>query len=179
MKWKAIATLGIVGVLAVGAISGAGCTTLGGGQGVEALEQMSQLEYDNWKLYISLGVKIGARRLLDEGIVSASDLATAASVVENVSTKPILPGATSLLEGPLTEAGFTNDEAKLVLLIVERELLSRNGLTGVLDPETGLVNLAPRTKEVLQLVATSLRGATEVTPAEFERAAEMNADFSQ
>ena len=178
MKWKAIATLSIVGVLAVGAISG-GCLTSGGGQGIEALEQMSPAEYDNWKLFITLGVKVGARRLLDEGIVSLTDLETAAEVFDGVASSEILPGATSLLEGPLEEAGFTNDEAKLVLLIVERELLARGGLSGVLDPESGLLHLAPRTQEILKLTATSLRSVTTITPDEFRQAEQMHADFSQ
>lgn len=179
MNWKKIATLGIVGVLAIGAISGAGCVSTGGEHGIEALEQMSDLEYNNWKLYISLGVKVGARRLLDEGIVSITDLTVASTVVDSVATSPIVPGATSLLEKPLEDAGFTNDEAKLVLLIVEQELLARGGLSGVLDPETGVFKLAPRTQEVLQLVASSLRSVTEITPEEFQRAAELNADFSR
>jgi hypothetical protein len=178
MNWKTIGILGIVGVLAIGSISG-GCLTSGGGHGVEALEQMSPAEFENWKLFITLGVKVGARRLLDEGVVSLTDLETAAEVFDGVATSEILPGATSILEGPLEEAGFTNDEAKLVLLIVERELLSRGGLNGVLDPETGLLHLAPRTQEVLKLTATSLRSVTTITPDEFRQAEQMHADFSQ
>lgn len=164
-KWIAPAVL--VLALAGGAISGC-MTTSDGEQGIEALEGMTDLEFNKWKLYITLGTKIGANRLLAEEAVTAEELEIAATALETVCDQSVVPGATQIITPALEEAGLTNDEVQLLLLIVEQELLSRGALEWI-DPETGLVALSPRTKELLTAVSDSLRSAAALSEQEVEQ----------
>lgn len=153
----------------------AACSTTGG-NGVKPLEQMTELEYSKWKLYIQLGVKIGANRLLQEGVVTHDQLGIAAAAIDGIKGEPVADGAKSLIVPALRKAGFSNDEVEFILLIAEQELLARGALDW-LNPQTNVFELSPRTKEVLTLVADALRTAGVVTPTEKAQAAEMKADF--
>lgn len=155
-----------------------GCMSTNGQGAIKPLEQMSDVEYTHWKLYIELGVKIGAHRLLTEKIVTQNQLVMVATVVDSVVTTPLEAGATSLLIPALQKAGFNNDEATLVIMVVDQELMSRGALKWV-DPATGLVSLSPRTKEVLGLVSSALRTAGNVSEDEHAKAVSMGADFGQ
>lgn len=143
---------------------------------MQQLEQMQQREYENWKLYIQLGVKVTANRLLEEGSVTADELNLVANVVDSVATSPVVPGATALITPALEKAGLTSDEIRLVIAIVEQELLARGALEW-LDPTTGVVSLSPRTKEILGLVAGSLRSAASVNRAEVQEAQFLETEF--
>lgn len=173
-KWMLSAVLALV--VAGGAISGC-VTTPDGEQGVEAIESMSELDFNKWKLYVTLGTKIGANRLLAEGLVNEQELELTAAVLETVRDQSIVTGATSLLIPALEEAGLNNDEIELLLIIVEQELLSRGALEWV-DPETGIVSLSPRTKELLTTVASSLRSAVLLTEDEEEQGLRLEAEFN-
>jgi len=173
-KW--IAPTILVLALAGGALSG--CVLTGDGeQGVEFIEGMTDLEFSKWKIYIQLGVKVGANRMLEEGTVTEEELDIAAAALEAVRDEPIIPGAASLIMPALAEAGLTNDEVQLLLLIVEQELLSRGALEWV-DPETGVISLSPRTKELLTVVADSLRAAELLTDEEFEQGLVLEAEYN-
>jgi hypothetical protein len=180
---KVFAHLMCIAVLFAGIPVTSCTTTQDGEQSIESLEQMSELDYNRWKLYIQLGVKIGANRLLEEGVVDEATLDVMADVVENVATKPIQAGATSIikevLEDELEKLGLNNDEAVFVLLVAEQELLARGVLDGVLDPETGNTVLSPRAKEMLGIVAGSLRAAGNVSAEEAVQAMELNANFAE
>lgn len=168
----------LVGVLLAGTPAISGCVTTGDGdQGVKFIEEMSDAEYAKWQLYVSLGVKIGASRLLDEGAVSEEELDLAADAIELAKDSAIVAGATSLIGPALEDVGLTNDEITLVLLIAEQELLAHGALEDYIDPETGLLALSPRTKEMLQIIADSLRSATALTEEEALQGAELEADF--
>lgn len=173
-NWIAPAIL--VLALAGGAISG--CMSTGDGeQGIEALESMSDLEYSKWKLYLTLGTKIGANRLLSEGVVTEEELDIAATALETVRDQSVVPGATSIITPALEEAGLTNDAVQLLLLIVEQELMSRGALEW-LDPETGLIALSPRTKDLLTTIADALRSATLVTGEEIQQGMQLESEFN-
>lgn len=176
MKNRFLTTLCLLACLGCGtyAISVA-CTTTGG-NGVKPLEEMTELEYSKWKLYIQLGVKIGANRLLQEGIVSTGQLNVAAGAIEAIKGEPVVGGAKSLIIPALRNAGFNNDEVEFILLVAEQELLARGALEW-LNPETNVFELSPRTQEVLDIIAAALRSAGTVTPAEQDQAHQMNADF--
>lgn len=153
------------------------CTTTSNGNGVKSLEQMTELEYSKWKLYIQLGVKIGANRLLQEGVVNHDQLNIAAAAIDGIKGEPVAGGAKSLIVPALRKAGFSNDEIEFILIIAEQELLARGALHW-LNPETNVFELSPRTQEVLTLIANALRTAGVVTPAEKTKASELKADFS-
>lgn len=159
--------------LAGGFVASSGCTTT---NGVKPLEEMTELEYSKWKLYIQLGVKIGANRLLQEGIVTQDQLGVAAAAIDGIQGEPVAGGVKSLIVPALRKAGFANDEVEFILLVAEQELLARGALDW-LNPETNVLELSPRTKEVLAIVANALRTAGVVTPAEQNQASEMKADF--
>jgi hypothetical protein len=156
-----------------GFVASTGCTST---NGVKPLEEMTELEYSKWKLYIQLGVKIGANRLLEENLVSQNELTVAAGAIDALQDQPILGGATSLIIPALRNAGFNNDEVEFILLVAEQELLARCALEW-LNPETHVFELSPRTKEVLDIIANALRSAGTVTPTEQSQASEMRADF--
>jgi hypothetical protein len=149
------------GLLCMPVISG--CATTGDDQGIELIEDMSEAEYAKWQLYVSLGTKIGASRLLEEGIVTATELELAADVIDALQDSVVSAGATSFIVPALQKAGLTSDEIQFVLLVAEQELLSRGALAGVVDPLTGTVSLSPRTKEMLHIIAESLRSAVKPT----------------
>lgn len=172
-RWIIAGVLGLV--LTAGAVTG--CITTGDGQGVEALENMSELEYANWKLYISLGVSVASNRALAANLVSQADLDLAASALDLLRDQNITAGATSLIGPALEEVGLTNDEVALLLLIVEKELLERGALEWR-DPVTGAVALSPRTKEILTIVAASLRAAGSVSEADVRLAEDLEAKFN-
>lgn len=164
---KIIAPVILMLALFGGAISGC-VATQDGEQGVEALESMTDLEFNKWKLYVTLGTKIGANRLLAEDVTTETELNLAATALETVRDQSVVPGATSLIVPALQEAGLTNDEVQLLLLIVEQELLQRGALDWI-DPNTGVVALSPRTKELLTAVADSLRAATNISEKEMQQ----------
>lgn len=154
-----------------------GCISSQDGQkAIEALENMSDLDFNKWKLYVSLGSKIGANRLLAEGLASENDLKLAATALETVRDQSVVPGTSHFIENALADIGLTNDEVKLLLIIVEQELASRGALEWI-DPETGLFALSPRTKELLTAVADSLRAAANVSNEEVEQGQKLEAAF--
>jgi hypothetical protein len=73
------------------------------------------------------------------------------------------------------DAGLTNDELMLLLLLVEQELIERGALEWF-DAE-GQIDLSPRTEELLTIVANALRGSTEVTTDEVEQGDALEAEF--
>jgi len=172
-KW--IGSLALIAVLAAAPLSG-GCVSSGNGQGVQTIEQMSELDFNKWKLYIQLGVKIGANRALAEGTVTVKELEIAATAIETVRDQSGIPGTQSFIKDALKKAGFKNDEIELLLVIVEQELIARGAL-GWLNPTTGVVEWSPRTKDLLTLVAGSLRAATTVTEQEVNQGTGLEAQF--
>lgn len=172
-KWIAPLVLAIM----LGGASLSGCVSTDGGKGIQALEQMSELDFSKWKLYIQLGVKIGANRLLEEQAVSAEDLELAATAIETARDQTAVPGTKSFIKDALAEAGLKNDEIELLLVIVEQELIARGALDWI-NPETGLVEWSPRTKEMLTIVANALRSATAVTAVEVEQGKQLEAQFN-
>lgn len=176
MKRKSWITPVLLVLALAGGVSGCASTGESGEQGVEALEGMTDLEFSKWKLYVTLGTKIGANRLLAEEVVSEAELSLAATVLETVRDQSVVPGSTALITPALVEAGLTGEEVQLLLLIVEQELLARGALEW-LDPETGLVALSPRTKELLTAVADSLRSATLLSGEEMQQGKELEAIY--
>lgn len=171
--------LGMMLLAATVSIMSPACVAVGDdGPQVITLEEMADEDYARWQLYVTLGVKIGASRLLEEGMIDQIDLTIAATVLEAIAGDGVLKGTTdSFIIKSLQEAGLRSDELELVLLIVEQELLAKNAL-GPIDPTTGMSPLSPRTQEMLRLVASSLRSASVVTDEEASTARTMNADFS-
>lgn len=155
-----IATGVVLLALAGGAVSG--CLTTGDGT-VQGIEEMTELEYAKWQLYVTLGVKIGSARLLAEGAITVAELELAATAIELIIQTPLESGTTSLILPALQSVGLTSDEVQLLLLIAEQELLARGALEGLTDPVSGIVELSPRAQELLQRVADSLRGAVAAT----------------
>ena len=62
-------------------------------------------------------------------------------------------------------------------MIVEQELISRGALDWI-NPETGLIEWSPRTKEMLTIVANALRSAATVTNDEVEQGKQLEAQFN-
>lgn len=169
---KLIAVLALVGVFMMGSTS---CVTTSDGH-VKTLEEMTQVEFDNFKLYVQLGVKIGANRLVQERVVTTEELGVAATIIDGIQSKPVTGGARAILVPALQQAGFYQDEVELILLIAENQLWSRGALDW-LNPETGVIELSPRTREVISLIADALRTAGTVTQEEQSQATAMRADF--
>lgn len=167
-KWIAPAVL--VLALAGGAISG--CITTDNGQGIEVIENMSEKQYNKWRLYLQLSAKIGANRALSEGVVTEEDLGLIAEAIRQAANDPVVPGASSILLPILEDFGLSQDEAGLILLIVEQELLSRGALEWV-DPETGTIGFSPRTKELLNTIADAIDSAAVLSEEEIQTGAEL------
>lgn len=155
------------------------CISSGNGNGIKPLEQMTELEYSKWKLYIQLGVKIGANRLLEEGTITKEQLNVAAGAIEAIAGQPVEAGAKSLIIPALEKAGFKGDEVEFVLLVAEQELLARGALNYWTNPANGVLELSPRTQDMLSVIANALRSAGTVTQTERAQSDAMRADFSR
>ena len=143
-----------------------GCiTTQDGEKGIEALEGMSELEYSKWTLYMSLTVKIGGNLLLNEGAVTEEELDLAATVLEVVRDQNAVVDTGTIFGPALEEVGLTKAEIQDLLMIVELELRSRGALDWT-NPDTNMLELSPRTKELLTTIADSLRAATVISGEE-------------
>lgn len=139
-------------------IGGVACTTTPEGKGLKAIEQMSDAEYSKWKIYIELIVKVGINKLVDQHVVTTEDLVKVANVIESIEISDIQTGAKSLIKPALEKAGLKNDEIELILLVAEQELISHGALSWT-NPETGMIELSPRTKEILAIIVNVLRNS--------------------
>lgn len=140
-----------------GSMVGSGCAiTPDGEQGIVSIENMSELEYNNWVMYVQLGVKIPARRLLESGEITEDELELIASTLESVRDQTIVPGTTSILTPAFEDVGLNSDEIQLVVMIIENELLKRGALDWI-DPDTGNIALSPRSRGLMTAVIDSLR----------------------
>ena len=164
MERKNLVALALVGLLMIPAMSG--CITTDNGAGVQAIEDMSELEFNKWNLYVTLGVKIAANRSLQEGLVTQEELNLAALGLELIGNQPVLDGTTSLIQSSLEDVGLNNDEIMLILLIAEQEILQRGG-GDYIDPVTGQLAVSPRTEILLDNIAQALRDAAFISDEEF------------
>jgi hypothetical protein len=144
------------------------CISTGGEQGVETLESMPEADYQRLKLYSTLGVKIAANRLVEEGTVSTEDLEIAADVLDAIKTTPIMGGGQLLVSELLEGSGLTSTEIEALIQIVVFELEAR----GIFDQlgDGGLINLAPRTEDFVDALIDSLRSAGTVSQEELAEA---------
>jgi hypothetical protein len=156
-------------LLSLVAFGGVSCVSTGENEhGVVVIEEMSDQDFNKWKLYLQLGVKIGMNRLIVNETISVEDAELVAETLKDVATNPVIGGVENLLTEALKNNGFTNDEALLVILIVEQEILARNGF------DLGIGGtLSPRTQDLLLTISNAVRDATIVTDEEL-RMAEVN-----
>lgn len=171
-----VAALGIS--LATASLSG--CVSTGDGQGVVMLEEMTQPQFNKWRLYIGLSTKVIASRLVSEGLVTPEELAKAAEALTIVRDGLATPegSATSLLLPALEKVGLKGSEIELALLVIEQEILQR-GVIPFLDPVTGTYTFSPRTKDLLDSMINSLNAAatSPVTPGEGEQASKLQSEL--
>lgn len=160
-------------VLTLGALLGGtglitSCSSTSQGNGFVAVEKLSEQDFNKWKLYVELGVKIGANRLLEEGVVKKDELTKIADSIDLVLTQPATSVGELLLSKALLNSGVSSDEIKLIVLIAESEIVNRNGYVYV--NTDGIVNLTPRTRDLLMAVSHALRvaGKAPVTNAEIK-----------
>ena len=158
---KLLTNIVLVLALICGTVSSS-CQTGNNGQSLQTIEQMSDVEFDKWKLYIQLGVKIGANRLLEEKTVTVDDLLLASTAIETLRDQSIRPGIDHVIGNALIDSGLKNDEVALLLMIVEDELKARGALTWT-DTVSGLIRFSPRTKDLLTTVVSALRSATIIS----------------
>jgi len=159
--------LGLV-ILPVTGVALSGCVSTGGEQGLETLETMTEADYQRLKLYSTLGVKIAANRLVQEGTVSAADLTLAADLLDSIKSTPAMGGAELLIEDLLADSGLTSTEVEALLQIVVFELQAR----GVFDNLGigGLVELSPRTEDFIDSMIDAVRSAGTVSQEELQEA---------
>lgn len=146
------------------------CITTEDGK-VIALDSMSQADYDKWRLYVSLGVKIGTNRLVHDGVIDRAKLEQVADRIEETVKNPVLPGTKSLLRPILEDTGLLEDEITLVLLVAENEIIGSGGLNDY------TIVLSPRAKEVYLLIAGALRASEVVTEEELRMSEELGREF--
>lgn len=160
MKRKNLIGTAVLAVLlGMGSLSGC-VSTDDGTQGIETIESMSDVQFAELQNYLTLGLKITARRLLDDGAIELDELSMTATALETVRDKPVVKGATSLLVPALQESGLHSDEIELLVLVIEQELLSR-GPFELSVAADGTFNLSPRTQALLTSVANALRHVVE------------------
>lgn len=163
----------IIGLIALPVVPVAlsGCTTTSGGEhGLKRLEEMSESDYQRLKLYSTLGVKIAANRLVQEGVVSAEELQAAATALAAIKTTPVLGGAELFVSDLLANSGLNSTEAEALLQIVVFELRDR-GVLDVLNPD-GTVQMAPRTQDFVDSLIEAVKSASVVTSEEAARFSE-------
>lgn len=175
---KLLVILGLLLPVAIlPAISGGCTTTPEGQQGIQGIEEMSDVDFNRLKLYSSLGVKIAASTLVAEGEVDPNDLDTAADVLEDIKVTPVLGSAELLIQTLLAELDtpLTDESVEALLEIAVFELQAQ-GILDSLNPD-GTLNLTPRTNELIDVLVDALRAAAD-TPVE-ELRAEMESVYHQ
>jgi len=172
-KW--IIPILLAAALAAGSISGCGSTP--SGQGVQIIEDMNDAQFNKLKLYLGLGVKITATRLLDEKQITKEELQQAKMALVTLKSKPVIDGAASFIQKSLLEAGLKKPEIELLLVVVEQEILLR-GPIGWIDEETGGLKLSDRTKQLLDVVISALDAAGTVTYTEVQEANTLEAELN-
>jgi hypothetical protein len=161
----------LVGLIAIPVVPIAlsGCTTTSEGEhGFKRLEDMSEADYQRLKLYSTLGVKITANRLVQEGVVSAEELQTVATALAAIKTTPITGGAELFISDLLAKSGLTTVESQSLLELVVFELQARGVLSYLND--TGTIALTPRTENFIDALIDAVKTATVVTPEELHAA---------
>lgn len=165
-----------VGLLASLPFVTTGCVSTGSGQGLATLEEMDDASFARLQLFVSLGVRVGANRLVTEEIVEAEVLNVVAGVVEEVASSTSVVGSVSeLLSERLAEVGLTAEEVQLLFLLAEQAIAERGGLTVITIDGQSL--LSDRSRALLTTIAAALRQPV-VTEAEFSTALALGADFS-
>ena len=146
-----------------------GCTTTQDGEhGLKKLEEMSETDYQRLRLYSTLGVKIAANRLVQEGVVSADDLSKAVTALQAISSTPVLGGAELFVSDLLAKNGLTGVEIESLVELVVFELQAR-GVLDILGPD-GTVALSARTQDFLDALIEAVGSAAVITQEESESA---------
>lgn len=161
----------IVGLIALPAVHIAlsGCTTTQDGEyGLKRLEEMSESDYQRLKLYSTLGVKIAANRLVQEGIMSVEELQSVANALTAIKSTPVLGGAELFISDLLTNSGLTSVEAQSLVEIVVFELQARGVLSHL--NEAGAIALTARTGDFIDGLIEAVRTAAVVTAEELHSA---------
>ena len=165
-----------VGMLAFLPIVTSSCISTGDGQSLASLEEMTDVEFSRLQLFVSLGVRVGANRLVTEGVVDPLILNVVADVVEEVATSTSIVGSVSeVLAARLVGLGLTADEIQLLFLLAEQAIAERGGFTFI-DVD-GQSLLSERSQSILLTIAAALRQPL-VTAFEFDEAQRLGADFS-
>jgi hypothetical protein len=145
----------LAGVLSLGTVMmGTSCVTLDdGNQGLESVEEMTEDEFIELKVYVQLGLSQALKAINAD----PADLQEAADLVRQVTTTPVDDDVTLFITSALQEAGFQNEELMLALLLVETELLGEVFLDYV--NVDGTLKLSERSEELLLLLADELEDA--------------------
>jgi hypothetical protein len=179
MERRNIVAPAILAAILLGGASISGCVSTSTGQGIEAIETMTDADYQRFVLYLQLGIKISANRALAEELVTVEDLELAAEALVLIRDGSVVSVAgEGLIAAGLTEVGLTNDEIFLLLEILELELQQRGGLD-LTDPVTGQIMLTSRTEDLLTIIADTLLESTQpVTEQEIEEGMTLQEEFN-
>ena len=164
MKIKSIATLLVLGVfLVVGSLEVTGCmSNPDGEQGIEYIEDMTDVEFNRFMVRASLGLQLGVELYLDSNPDDLQHILDIADLLEDVATRPISDLTSDVLTDAVGESGLTETQATLAVLLLEDLLREVGGLDPVMNAD-GTFSLSPRTQTLLVTVATALRTGEPVS----------------
>ena len=138
-------------------------------QSLTQIETMPQADFDVTQARVDLILRVTIHRVVTAGNPSDSDLLArqailglAATTFATIAENPMSVVGPSLLSIGLRDAGFSDDESMLCIIIAEDYLNGRFawGVTG--QP------LGPRSREMLNTISRAIRAGSLGTPTEKE-----------
>lgn len=174
---KRLITFGLLALLAIPAMSG--CVLTGTGQGIENIEEMEEADYQRFRMYLRLSVKILAERLLVEEVVTSDELDNVATVIALAGHAPITGAIDSLIADTLTDSGFTGSEIMLIAVLIDDQLFGEGRFGTFVSPD-GTLFLSDRTAELLLDVGISIAEVSvgkSVTDAETQQHKNLSTQF--
>lgn len=132
---------------------------------VGQVEDMDPAGFARMKSQVSSYFRVGAWALVEEEVLEPEDVDKIATSLEGLASGTILPGAVSVFEKGLGDAGWT--QPALLLLATE--------LDAFLEARGFWEKIGPRTVELLEACAAAMREGAGYTQADVELAREVKA----
>lgn len=160
LVWKCSCLIALACLVALAASGFSGCGSRG------QLEQITPEEFEVVQDRTDILTRVIAARALAEGKIKPELLTTVADALAIVAADPLALGGPNVLTRALEDAGLTDAEAMLALMLVEDFLRAKFSWGATTSP------LGPNARALVLTVANSIRAAVagQVTPEDIAAA---------
>lgn len=148
------------------------CSTTGTGAGFQAIEDLSQENFDRLLIYVNAGTKFGVGQLFDRGIVDQEDVwifNAVARTLREVAENPASDSVATVLSTAASHVKELREYAHreyiiAILRVAETIIQARGGLT-VIENDDGSWSFSDRSKALILAVSTGIEAAIAMVPS--------------